>query len=92
MFEFVTHGLLFAFISSLFWVVGIGQRTTRGYLLVAAIGFVIGGIVSFFREKEIVSRSKEGAGKLKIFWEAVPILILIGFGLFIFWGFAFPKR
>ncbi len=47
MFGFTTHGLLFAFIASWFWIAGVVGYTARAFYLTTAIGFFVGGITYF---------------------------------------------
>jgi hypothetical protein len=84
MFEFFTHGLLFAFISLLFWVPGLVGYTKRSFLLTVAIGFLVGGFVSFFRDKQLISPAN--GRNVRMLWKLFPILFMLGLGAFVLWG------
>jgi hypothetical protein len=86
MFGFITHGLLFAFIASWFWIPGLVGWTARSFCLVTAIGFLVGGITYFFREKQIISPRSVDGESVSIAWRLLPTLITIGFLIFILWG------
>ena len=86
MFGFVTHGLLFAFIGSFFWIAGIGRFTARAFLLATTIGFFTGGITYFFRERQIISPKSVDGETVGIVWQILPILITIGFLVVILCG------
>ena len=86
MFGFITHALLFAFLGSWFWIAGIGGFTARAFFLETSIGFLVGAFTYFFREKQIISPRSVNGHSIRIIWRILPILITIGFLIFVLWG------